>query len=77
MSGFLFFICQRTLIFPEKTETQIFEMTNWIKNWNVKFGQYPTEVNEMIEITQLDKIGEMMLGIDLINLLYKKMEQDF
>lgn len=48
LSAFLFFNYQRTSIFPENTEKEISEMSDRMENWNKKFGQYPTELNELI-----------------------------
>ena len=48
LSAFLFFSYQRASIFPEKTKKEISEMSDRMENWNEKFGQYPTELNELI-----------------------------
>ena len=48
LSAILFFNYQRTSIFPEKTQKEISEMSDRMENWNKKFGQYPTELNELI-----------------------------
>lgn len=48
LSAFLFFSYQRTSIFPEKTKKEISVMSDRMEKWNEKFGQYPTELNELI-----------------------------
>lgn len=48
LSAFLFFSYQKTFIFPEKTKKEISEITDRMEQWNEKFGQYPTELNELI-----------------------------
>jgi len=48
LSAILFFTYQRTSIFPEKTEKEISEMSERMENWNEKFGQYPSDLNELI-----------------------------
>jgi|TARA_R110002110_G_scaffold208363_2_gene420680 general secretion pathway protein G len=48
LSAILFFTYQRTSVFPEKTEKEISEISDRMENWNEKFGQYPTELNELI-----------------------------
>ncbi|WP_291871275.1 type II secretion system protein GspG [Maribacter sp.] len=48
ISAFLFFGYQRTSIYPDKTEKEIAEMSERMENWNEKFGQYPTELNQLI-----------------------------
>ncbi len=48
LSAFLFFSYQRTSIFPKKTKTEISEISDRVEKWNEKFGQYPTELNELI-----------------------------
>ncbi len=48
ISAFLFFTYQRISIYPEKTTKEISEMSDRMENWNEKFGQYPTDLNELI-----------------------------
>ena len=48
LSAFLFFSYQRTYIFQKKTEKDLSEMSNRMKNWNKNIGKYPTELNELI-----------------------------
>jgi len=48
LAAFLFFNYQKTSIFPKKTKNEILEISDRIKKWNEKFGQYPKELNELI-----------------------------
>jgi len=48
LSAIIFFTYQRVSVFPEKTKKEISEMSDRMENWNEKFGQYPTEMNELI-----------------------------
>ncbi len=47
-TAILFFTYQRTSIYPEKTKTEIAEMSERVENWNDKLGTYPTDMNELI-----------------------------
>jgi hypothetical protein len=46
--GFLFIKHQRLTIPAENTQKEISEMSERLEKWNEKFGQYPTELNELI-----------------------------
>jgi len=48
VSAFLFFSYQRASVFPEKTRIEISEISERMEKWNEEFGQYPTELNELI-----------------------------
>ena len=48
ISAVLFFSYQRASIFPEKTTKEIAEITERLEKWKVKFGSYPTDLNELI-----------------------------
>jgi hypothetical protein len=48
LSAILFFTYQRTSVFPKKTVNELSEMSARMEEWNVKFGQYPTDLNELI-----------------------------
>lgn len=48
ISAFLFFSYQRKSIFPKKTEREISEMSDRMKNWKENLGKYPAELNELI-----------------------------
>ena len=48
ISAFLFLSYQRLSVYPEKTEKEIGEMTERMKNWKEIFGEYPTDLNELI-----------------------------
>lgn len=39
---------QRTSIYPDKTKKELIEITNWTEQWKMKYGHYPTELNEII-----------------------------
>ena len=44
----IFTIYQYTSIYPEKTKKELIEITDWTEKWKMKYGHYPTELNEMI-----------------------------
>ena len=48
IGAFLFFSYQRLSIYPEKTEKEIVQMTERMENWKEKFGEYPSDLNELI-----------------------------
>ncbi|MCR8667843.1 type II secretion system protein GspG [Aestuariibaculum sp. M13] len=48
LSAFIFFIYQHKSIFPETTEKEIVEMTARMEKWKEKYGQYPTNLKELI-----------------------------
>ena len=48
LSAFLFVTYQRASVFPKKTKKEISKINDRMKKWNEKFGQYPTELNELI-----------------------------
>ena len=50
---FLFFKYQKTTIYPENTKKELIEISNIIKQWNEKFGNYPTNLNELIGINPM------------------------
>lgn len=48
ISAFLFFSYQRKNVFPERTQSQIAEMSDFMKSWNKNIGRYPTDLKELI-----------------------------
>ncbi len=48
LSAFLFFTYQRTSVFPEKTKIEISEMSDRMEHWKERFGEYPSDMNELI-----------------------------
>jgi general secretion pathway protein G len=48
LSIFLFSSYQKIWGLPKETKREIVEISNKLEEWNKKFGQYPTELNELI-----------------------------
>lgn len=48
IASFLFAMYQHNSIYPEKTRTELVEITEWTEKWKENYGRYPTELNEII-----------------------------
>ncbi|WP_434036276.1 hypothetical protein [Formosa sp. 4Alg 33] len=78
LSAILFFTYQSTSVFPEQTKKEISEMSERMKNWNENLGQYPADLNELIGHSPLRQdLKKKTLGIENMNLRYRKTEKDF
>ena len=54
-AAFFYFTYQRTSVFPEKTKSEIIEMSKRAEKWREKFGRYPTDLNELISNSPIRK----------------------
>jgi len=48
LCSIIFSFYQYKSVYPKKTKKELSEITEWTEKWKMKYGHYPTELNEMI-----------------------------